>query len=114
MIAQIIILILITIGLGMNVGKIKNNSYKKVFDVGSAFFGMIIVFLLFWWGGLFDQHLNIFGWLLIGMYFFSLGTHISKNGETKTVTNATTQILISFFIEVALLYGSGFLDPLFY
>lgn len=114
MIAQIIILILITIGLGLSAGKIKDNSYEKVFDAGSEFFGMMIIFVLFWWGGLFDQPLNIFGWLLIGIHFFSLGRHISKNGETKTVTNATISLLISFFIEAALLYGSGFLDPLIY
>jgi len=73
---------------------------------------MVLVFGLFWWGGLFDQPLNIWGWLLIGMHFFALGRHISKNGETKFVTGAALSLLISLAIEIGLSIGSGFLDPL--
>lgn len=112
MIAQILYIILITVGFGMIVGKISDNTYTKEFDGVSAFFGILIVFGLFWWGGLFDQPLNIWGWVLIGWHLFSLGRHISLSGQSKIVTNAGLMMIIALVIEVGLIIGSGFMNPL--
>ena len=112
MIAQIIYAFVMLVGAGVIAGKISNGTYCKEFSAKYSLLGLIFIFGLFWWGGLFDQPLNIWGWLLVGIHLYGLGRNISKSGETKIVTGATLSFLISFSIEIGLSIGSGFLDPL--
>ena len=91
----------------------KNNQHTRDYDTFSGIFAFLVCFFIFWIGSLFETPLNIFGFLLIGFHLYSASVHVAKNGTTVIVKNTSKSVGLSLGLEIALLYGSGFLDPLF-
>jgi len=113
MIAQILYISILIIGVVYLISNSTNNQHIRKYDTASAIFACFTCFFIFWMGSLFETPLNIFGFLLIGFHLYSTSNHVAKSGTEKLVNNTSKSVGFSLGLEITLLYGSGFLDPLF-
>lgn len=105
---QILYIILLILGLGL----IKRTKEKTTtYNVGSSLFAILLVQLLYWWGGFYNQF-ELPQAIVTGINIISLGVVSYKHGEEKVEEGWTWLKIIFNAGHIFILYCGHFFDPI--